>query len=221
MLSPASRTLPSADTALVTEPVPPATAFSFACRAVRSDFRTVTGVLSGPLATLARLVSLAARLSASEVSRPAVAVDNFTCVSVDTAACTAATSAQTAELACEPLAVAAVDEDDAEPEEVAEGEPDEPGESADGVLEVHPAASSMTAAVLTLSAAAFHGTKLVIIKLRFPSYRTAAHATSRALTQVSRPAPKSPLHSYRIRPMYRCGARRHRSGPRTCRARSE
>jgi hypothetical protein len=63
-----------------------------------------------------------------------------------------------------------VDEGAAEPDEAADGEPDEPDEPADGeVLEVHPAASSMTPAVLTLSAAAFHGTKLVIIKLLFPS----------------------------------------------------
>jgi hypothetical protein len=78
---------------------------------------------------------------------------------LDTEACTAVTSAQSAELACEPLAVAAVDEVAAEPDEAADGE----------VLEVHPAASSMTPAVLTLSAAAFHGTKLVIIKALFPS----------------------------------------------------
>jgi hypothetical protein len=139
-------------------------------------------------------------LSASEVSTLTVAVDSFTSVSLDTEACTAATSAQTAELAWEPLAAAAVDE--------GADEPDEPDEPADGeVLEVHPAASSMTPAVLTLSAAAFHGTKLVIIKLLFPPHQAAGPDTSRA-PQVGRPAPKSPLHSYRVRPMSRCGARR-------------
>lgn len=45
-LSPGARTPPSADTALLTEPVPPATAFSFSCRVARLDFSLLTGVFN-------------------------------------------------------------------------------------------------------------------------------------------------------------------------------
>src|ERR1039458_9706639 len=163
------------------EPVPLASADSADCRAVSADFSPLTWAFHWPWAALARLSSSVCAVFSSAVSVLSVLAFSFTWMMSVAVTRSAATSAHTA------ASGEGARYDTLGP---ADGPADEDAAEDGVLLGPHAAASSATPAMVTVSATARRGTKLMLMKPGFPGAIPPHWVT----------AQKSPWHSRDLAP---------------------